>query len=330
METETEKIIKKQLEYLPKEVVSIFANPKTNDKILEIGRTNNLNAEQLEIFQTETSLLLLGLTHPDDYLNELKNRLNIYEDKLNNLTKEIYALISDGIIEKLKEIYQKSEEKEILNETKPIVLDPQFSNMPQNVQEAIAHSNWKEKLYEIARKYKLPISQMGALEETTIKVIKNDIHPENYENELTSKITIPKEDMSNLVNDVNEEILKAIRENEKIIRNEEDIPLPPYAKLIKNEEPSRSHDSLETSGLEIKSEKEVFKTEETQKFSKLLEDIVPLPPQNIIEEKLKSATASQHTVSDYSIPKISNQTPNISTVEAEGKPKSFDPYREAF
>ncbi len=53
----------------------------------------------------------------------------------------------------------------------------------------------------------------------------NTIHSNSYENELASKITIPKEDISNLVKEINENIFKKIREEEEVITN---YQLPDY------------------------------------------------------------------------------------------------------
>lgn len=339
MEPETEKIIKEQMETLPEEVRSLFTDPKINEKILEIGNNNILNTEQMEIYQTETFLLMLGLTHPSDYQDELKSKLNISDEALNNISKEIYVLFSREIIEKLKEIYEKTEdeneEKEdvIENEiSKTLVFDPRFASLPQEVQEAIAKSDWKVKLYQIAPKYKLNIEQMGILEDVTIKVMLNAIHPDNYEEELTSKITIPREDISGLVKDVNEGIFEKIRNWEQnsskqyVVSSKggDEVPKPPYAEIIKNEELRIKNEGKDRitnyepastqGGLGIKNEEEKPKSIENTNF------VNPKPEMpvdnsknimNIVEEKLKNATVSEHSVSDHS-----SKTP--------------DPYREEF
>jgi hypothetical protein len=309
METETDKIIKEQLEYLPEDIIALFADPKTNEKISEIGKITQLNDEQLGVLQTETSLLMLGLTNQDEYKNELKNKLAVSEEKLNDILKEIYILIPTDMIEELKIIYAERDEE-------ASYFDPSFSNLPENVQLAITNSNWKEKLYEIAEKYKLTVSQMGILEEITVKVINNEIKPSLYENELASKITILREDISNLVNDVNENVLKRIREvmrDQGIVKEQtkEEIPLPPYKKIITNEQSFIDKNE---------------KIPEPPKENKIEIKNISIPtetPQNIMKDKLSGVTVSDNIVSDYSIPKMS-------TPETEGKPKAFDPYREAF
>ncbi len=110
MDPETEKIIKEQMEKLPIEIRNLFTDPGLGDKILNIGKKNGIvNIEQLGIFQTETNLMLLGLVHPDDYPNELKNQLKIDDIKVDNIVNDVNAQILSGIREKLKEVYEKTD-----------------------------------------------------------------------------------------------------------------------------------------------------------------------------------------------------------------------------
>src|SRR3989339_107039 len=105
MDPETEKIIKEQIEKLPPEIRKLFTDPELGDKILNIGKKNGIiNIEQLGMFQTETNLMMLGLVHPDDYPNELKNQLRISDEKANNIVNDINIQILSGIREKLKEV----------------------------------------------------------------------------------------------------------------------------------------------------------------------------------------------------------------------------------
>ena len=53
---------------------------------------------------------MLGLVHPDEYRNELKGRLNINDETVNNIIKDINEQMLSGIREKLKEIYENTEE----------------------------------------------------------------------------------------------------------------------------------------------------------------------------------------------------------------------------
>jgi hypothetical protein len=290
---------------LPKESREAIDN--VNWKLIIWEMNKKYNPNQLESLETETELLLCGILNPKNYPKELENRMHITKEEVNLLISEMDRLIFKKIQENMEGILTK---KEKTIPDKPLIFDLQFANMPQNVQEAIAHSSWKEKLYSIANKYKLSIEQMGILEGITIKVMTNEIPPYEYENKLISRLTISKEDISKLVNEVNDQILKAIREllkenwsigEQEEKQQEDEIPLPPYTKIeMKTETP---------------------KVEEVPKSYKPTEEITLLPPKNIIEEKLKNATVSDHTTSDYLIPKEDKNT-------GDPTPKPYDPYRE--
>lgn len=281
---------------LPKEAQVVFSSMVWMETLKSISTKYELNNNQIEILGTETTLVLLSIIPIEEYQKIIETELGLTKE----ITEKIIIEIDETILKTIKEDLSKTFEANAISlaeKEAPIVekvpdFDPRFMSMPKDVQEAIARSNWKENLYKITQKHKLTVEQMGILEEITIKVIKNEIHPDKYEEELASKITIAKEDISNLVNDVNEDVLKKIRESMRNQKNEDEIPLPPYAKIeMKVETP---------------------KTEEISKSFKPVEEITPLPPQNIMEEKLKSATVSDHTISDYS------------------SPKTNDPYREVF
>src|ERR1035437_7494427 len=113
MDSETEKIIKEQMEKLPPEVKELFTDPELGNKIINIGKKNGINnIEQLGLFQTETYLVMLGLVHPDEYQNELKDRLNINDEKANIITKDVNEQMLSKILEKLKETYKEGENLE--------------------------------------------------------------------------------------------------------------------------------------------------------------------------------------------------------------------------
>lgn len=383
-QTQLQQKITEYFQKLPKEAQGVFSSMGWTRTLEEIILKYNLNDKQTETLGTETMLLLLGIIHNEEYEKIIKVEMGLSEDISNNIIAEVEEKILKTIKGLLSETFESnaiSLAEESLIETAE--LDPLFSTMPDEVQTAIAQSGWKKNLYEIAKKYKLSIEQMGVLEELTVKVISNEILPNKYEEGLTSKIIIPKEDISNLVGDVNENILKKIRELMKkeeeteVLKKEEfdeEIPIPPYKEIINNyelqiknegekttkpiileqtEEKEQAKESSIDYGPEIEPTKKIEKSntvilpqpeekiieiptiskEEILPF-KVIAEIpketeIPKPPQitpglfnvpkNIIEEKLKGATTSDHSVSDYSTPKIN--TPSATP---------HDPYREAF
>lgn len=226
---------------LPKEAQTAFSSMVWMETLKGIITKYNLNPKEAETLGTETTLALLGIISLEEYQDNLEKELVVEEE----IKEKIIIEIDDTILKPIKIQLVNAFESNIealSDETKnkPLFFDQRFIGMPQNVQDAIARSNWKEILFGIATKYKLTVEQIGVLEEITAKVMTNVIHPDNYEKEVTNKITIQKEEIPLLVSDVNQEILLKIRgllkENWDIIKKDEkkeedEIPLPPYSKI---------------------------------------------------------------------------------------------------
>lgn len=300
MTEELKQKMEEEIIKLPKEKREAINDFDWAKKTEEIGKKHLLTEDEINDFQLETGLVLIGLVDLDLYLINIENEIGTSKDEAEKIALEVFNEVFTPI----------STSIEIPIKNKSFILDPIFSSLPQSVQEAIANSGWKEKLYEIAGKYKLTVEQMGILEEITIKVMKNEILPNKYEEELVSKITISKEDISNLVNDINENILKRIREVMQDQRNEEEIPLPPYSK----------------------SEEKELEVPKPPKENKIQIENITMPDEhkNIVEEKLKGTTLDNHNASDYLTPKIITPSTSVKDNNGNPLPRSFDPYRETF
>lgn len=330
------------------------------------GMKNKYNTDQIDNLETETELLLSGITTPEEYQKEIQTRLNLSMSETTNLLNEMDTLVFKKIQEKLisflpvkkddqtnnSPVENKTGFKTEVNNIKKI--NKRFEVLPNNLQDAINKSDYETKIYEISQKYKLPIDQMGILEESIIKTILGDINLNGLDLELKLKITLPDEEISALVNDVNTEIFKKIRmllryetsdiplppykdlapvsdelqiieekpvaiiENKQVI--EEDIPLPNYNDKIEEENiplptydnPSVKMDEKELykkHGIEMM-EGESFKDEDSSDKQKEKEedhDNFKDSGIDIIGNKLILPTVSIPTVSDYSLPKMSQK-----------------------
>ena len=314
---------------------SVAAIDTVNWKLTILGMGKRYNEDQIDNLETETELLLCGITNPDDFPKELETRMHLSKEEvillIGELDKQVFKKIQDELEKRLIT-------KEKVTSSRPVAIDPRFISLPKEVQNAISHSNWKETLYEIASSHRLNIEQMVILEDITVKVISNSIHPDKYESELASKITIPTEDISSLVSDINEKILSKIRELLKVQSSEsggdDDIPLPPYSNVEIKKDGEVKIESSPALGtyssnfiVNIKKKEEVPEPVPSAPVApKVEEEDIPVPQKlnveniskNIMEEKLKGVTVSEHSVSDHSIPKI--KTPSLSN--------PHDPYRE--
>ncbi|MFA6386652.1 MAG: hypothetical protein WCW04_02705 [Candidatus Paceibacterota bacterium] len=356
-------------------------------KLIISGMNKKFNPEQLDFLEMETELLLCGLESTTNYTKELESGMKISRADVGVLINELDKLIFKKIQEELENRLNGGKGK-IVYKNKPFVVDPRFINLPKELQEAISYSNWKERMYDIAKKFKLNIEQTGLLEEITIKVILNTIHTDQYEGEIRSKIDLGDDKIKEMVTDLNENIFKNIKqimENASASLSEEKkIPAPPYVSkkevassatrreggindvvplppvssppakgempkgqrgsdstdVYKEEKPAQKEiediisnkgvgnkesDMYREHGIEIISEDEVIpeiKKVENKMPSPSMGNIVventKKVDSNIIADKLFGNTTSKTTVSDYSLPKISNDQEH-----------THDPYHEA-
>lgn len=273
--------------------------------------------EQIKILEEKTELLLSGLIEVDKFPEELGFVLNLSKEKIASVLIELNALVFEKI--------QKALEKEIEKNVIEPELDPVFSDLPKNTQQAIASSGWKEKTYVVAQKYKLNIEQMGALEELTIKAMRGETPSNQYQNHLSERINMPKETLFNLVQDINEIVLKdillLIKEQERRSsvdgQEKEDtlVPVPPYQKKEK-----KQPDSIP---VPLKKEKEGTLSDKKTNVLSVDKTKIPVPP-----NYNKNKFLGTENETDIKHPVVEDK--NISdSVSLEEKTVNYhDPYRE--
>jgi hypothetical protein len=340
---------------LPENLQQFFAGMNWINTLQEISVKNNLSEEQIKTLSTETTLILLCIVSIEDYVKMVESELKLSKEQADTILAEINEKIFKDIGYEIEETFTKNinslAEEKYGGDKK---LDERFASLPKEVQIAINESDYQATLYSIASKYKLSIEQMGTLEEVTTKVMLNIIHPDQYENELISKIKIPREDISSLVKDINEQILKTIRELLKSSWDKNSnvdtdiVPIPPYKKTINQE-------NVLNTNKEIVPKTEILKTlEQTRAPEKIvfeapkpkegvveiLKAVTPIEVRtqnkpamvvhNIFEEKLKAPTISHSSVSDHSVSQISQVANKIIDSNTNPTAKTVDPYREAF
>ncbi len=306
--------------------------------ILALREKMGYSQDQIETLETETELLLCGLINPANYPIELQNRMGVDERNVEMLI----SVINSDILEKIKDqliknLNKKQPEMNIPQKTKG---DEILSDMPEEFKQAITQSNWKEKLYNIGQKYKLTIEQLGYLEQITTKVIFGEIHTNQYEGELKSKIPISNHLITDLVQDINEDILKSIREiikknyetNEALENaKDDDLPIPPYQKVDNGEFKIKQDNNNPQNGY-AKAGVEIIKDELEQKKDIINnntdDNVLKNSGINIIEDKLTNPTVSNKIATDYSLPKINKQIPQTPFGDNDGHLKHNDPYKE--
>ncbi len=95
-----------------------------------------------------------------------------------------------------------------------------FRELPKVVQEAIVNSGWENKIRNIAQKHNLVIGDASILESNTFLVMLGIISPKDYFSTLKNELKLPEEILNDIVNSVEEEIFKEIKEKLIEIGNE--------------------------------------------------------------------------------------------------------------
>jgi len=274
------------------------------------GMNIKFNSEQLEDLKTETELLLYGLTATENFPKELENRLKISKNEVILLINEL-----DRLIFKKIQLELENRLKGITTQTnKTLIFDPRFINISKSTQEAIAMSDWQNNIHDIAKKYKLSIDKIDPLEKFTVQIITGEIDVGKYKNDIIQQLGLSVDDSNNLITDVDNKILKIIKENLKISlsRNEDKVPLPPYSSKPTSVIPENKIGVINGIVSEpIKKETSV---------------VTPLAI-NMLKDKLGNTTTSSSTTSDYSLPKIT-KIDQTATPPVAFNSNLHDPYHE--
>jgi hypothetical protein len=200
---------------LPLKSQEIFSSMKWLETIQNLSATYGLNDEQKETLGTETTLVLLGIIHPEEYAEILQNELGLSRSMFENIMQTINTSILNPQREELTQTFQTNAEMSIEEKE----LDERFNKLPKELQQAIIDSNYHTVLYQIAQNEKLTIEQMGILEGLTTDIMLGTTRPEKFEDSLKQKLKLPPEKIALLVNAINEKILKTIRMKSMSVRS---------------------------------------------------------------------------------------------------------------
>lgn len=218
-------------------------------------------------------------------------------------------------------------------EIKNLILE-RFSNLQPEIQNIILDENYDIKLLEIGKKFNLSKEQTENLEFNTTLVLLGNTHPDEYKNEIMADLIIDEALADQIVNDVNQTILRNVSDtikqnfiddnlaekelekfissttkettNDKIITtNNIPIPLPPYKdEKVENKVEIPTPPTVNSVGDNHLEEEE----------HRILSD----SGIDIIGSKLANPTVSAPKTSDYSLPKVNSQK----------EASRIDPYRE--
>jgi hypothetical protein len=105
---------------LPKDLQDAIFSVDSAERIQSIGKKYNLAIDKTGELADETGLVMLGLTHPNNFISNLAQRLKIDKESARKIGEEINNQIFAEIRESLKKVHGMSEvSKAAEGETRP-------------------------------------------------------------------------------------------------------------------------------------------------------------------------------------------------------------------
>lgn len=100
-----------------------------------------------------------------------------------------------------------------MNEETQKLIDQRIAMLPENIRESLKKIPWAEEILAIGKKNGLHVDQMGELQIETVLVLVGLTHPNQYPTELKRALSLGDAQVTAIVVDVNERILKSIRQS---------------------------------------------------------------------------------------------------------------------
>ncbi len=343
---------------LPPKLQEMFSGMSWLETLKTISSKYNLTEDQIQTLGTETTLVLLGIIHPDEYEKKLRAEIVLSKDSIDKMLLEINSSVLAAIRPSLTETFSKNtipqtpEEQEIGQE-----LDARLEKLPENIKDIISQSNYQTALYGIAKDYKLNVIQMGILETKVIDLVLGNLHPDEFADSLETGLGLPKEKISMLVKDINEKIFLKIREllklmntpagEEPVVEEEEFSPLlveegagggdssrtpprPSGTPPQKGGEKNKTTEILNKAGIslvELPAGINQNDVKPTEKREDILAKIEKPELHPILAQKLSGFSKNPVVETDHSLHNLSSNK-TVPTAPEVNKIPKVDPYRE--
>lgn len=106
MEKDIDQVIKERLQILPPDIKKAINELDWGKTVLPIGKKNGLSVEQMGDLQQQTVFVLVGLLHPNEYFDAIKNALGIDAVKATALVADMNEAVFKTIKQKLVDFYE--------------------------------------------------------------------------------------------------------------------------------------------------------------------------------------------------------------------------------
>src|SRR3990167_9217615 len=109
MKNFTEEQIAQMYDNLPEDLKEAIFGLEMNEIVEKIGRENQLNIEQIGDLANETGMVMLGVTHPNEFIGNLADRLEVDKEKARAIAGGINEQIFKKVRESLRKIHNMRE-----------------------------------------------------------------------------------------------------------------------------------------------------------------------------------------------------------------------------
>lgn len=130
----TQQQLREKYENLPEDLKNAIFSVESSDAIQKISKNYGLMIDQMGELASETGLVMLGFTHPKDYIKNLSGRLGVDIETAKKIAQEINVEIFSKIKETLKKLHGISE-AETPSEIAPVSKPPVSPPAPQPLTE---------------------------------------------------------------------------------------------------------------------------------------------------------------------------------------------------
>lgn len=122
--------IQKRFKNLPESLREAIFSAEITETLIAIGKKYGLGLDKVGDLSTETNLVMLGVTHPNQYISQLQQTLGIERDVARNIAQEVNTQVFAKIREELRKLHDiKDEEKTETPQPSPIKT-PAFQEKP--------------------------------------------------------------------------------------------------------------------------------------------------------------------------------------------------------
>lgn len=104
---------------LPQDLRDALFDIDSSGTIITIGEKHKLNVDEMGELADETGQVMLGVTHPNNFISNLAERLGVDKQKAKEIAEDINVNVFKKVRESLKKIHNIRDEKEAKTETPP-------------------------------------------------------------------------------------------------------------------------------------------------------------------------------------------------------------------